>query len=84
MHLSNGNEPTKRSLKLMEPLKNISAYSSKSGDGPQTILTYLQRKGWDVENRLYLGFGRRRLAISVVEKGSVVDTDSTTGHDKTQ
>jgi hypothetical protein len=84
MHLSNGNVPTTRSLKLMEPLKNMSANASKSGDGPNTILTYLQRKGWDVENRLYLGFGRRRVAISVVENESSIDTDSTTGHDKTQ
>ena len=65
--------------------------SADANDPHKNILTYLQMKGWDIENRLYLGFGPRRLAISVLAPGeegadatTITAPRSMVGHKKTQ
>ncbi len=76
---------TTSSLKQMDRLK-IGVASSKLGDDQNNILNHLQAKGWDIENRLYLGFGPRRLEFSVLAEN--VDPtnpvhESTPVHEKT-
>jgi hypothetical protein len=69
----------------MDRLK-MSVASSKLGDAQNSILNHLQAKGWDIENRLYLGFGPRRLQFSVLAESvdpTIPVHESTPAHEKT-
>lgn len=75
---------TASSLRRMDRLKINATLSDSSNN----ILNRLKAKRWDVDDRLYLGFGPKRLLFSVVEGGmtdsprTISAHESNAGHEK--